>query len=116
MELLWAWPLAIGSIGVLAALVWRRAGAGALPQAATTSWRCLAATLTLGSFVRGVLDIADATSSFLVAYDVAATVLLVVCAGSLVLAFVRRRRRSVSYDGRGSSHARRAATWAGPDR
>ena len=116
MELLWAWPLAIGAIGVAVALVWQKAGAGELPQAATTSWRCIAATLTLGSFVRGVLEIADATSSFLVVYDVAATVLLVVCAGSLALAFARRRRHPVSYDGNRRSHARRAATWAGTDR
>jgi hypothetical protein len=89
MSALWAWPLVLGA-GVAA--VWTLLDIGRLSTLGTVSWRCLVATLTLGSFVRGVLDIADATSPYLFVYDLAAAVLFVLAAGSAVRAIGRRHR------------------------
>jgi hypothetical protein len=70
---------------------------GAARLASVDGWGFVAyngfvATLMMGSFVRGVLEIADSTSSFLAVFGVLASILLVLSVVSAIRAGVRRRR------------------------
>ena len=85
MTFMFAIPL-VG--GALAALVCHLAKAPQMPRAARQAWALAIASLTLGSCLQGIFEIAGTSSPFIVAYPVVALVFALAAA----IVAVRSRR------------------------